>query len=144
MAEHKLEKNNLEKPDKRPCFYKIIWLTNRTNLKIPPRFERHLPTDVEKLKTATLKTPGGNWKVKLVRQPDGIYFTSGWKKFVRCHSLGHAEFLIFKYNGSLSFDVVFYDPNGCRRNYGPGLGVAPDQRPASLAGQAEHNEDPQF
>ncbi|GER42229.1 B3 domain-containing protein [Striga asiatica] len=121
MAEHnKLEKNNMETPDKRPCFYKIIWLTNCTNLRIPPKFERHLPPNIEKSETATLKTPNGNWNVKLVRKPDGIYFMSGWKKFVRCQSLGQAEFLIFKYNGSLSFDVVFYDPNGCGRNYGPG------------------------
>lgn len=46
-----------------------------------------------------------------------IYFVKGWQEFVKHHSLGEAEFLLFTYNGDMYFDVAIYEKNGCKKNY---------------------------
>lgn len=60
-----------------------------------------------------------------------MYFVEGWPEFVNHHSLGHFEFLVFKYNGEMSFDVRIFDKNGTVKEYRP---VGPShQEPESSA-----------
>ncbi|KAL3621194.1 hypothetical protein CASFOL_036106 [Castilleja foliolosa] len=114
MATKKLGKGNFGSSDKRPSFYKIIWFANTINLRIPPAFKHHILSD----ESATLKTPLGNWVVKLVQRKGDTYFAEkGWQEFLKHNSLGRAEFVVFKYNGDKSFNVVIYEKNGCKRNY---------------------------
>ncbi|KAK6136817.1 hypothetical protein DH2020_029440 [Rehmannia glutinosa] len=115
MAKQSFGKDNLGSPETRPCFYKIIWLANSIDLRIPPAFKHHL--SINDSSTITLKTPSGNWKVKLQMKNGNMYFVQDWQEFVKHHSLGHAEFLVFTYNGDMLFDVVIYDQNGCEKNY---------------------------
>ncbi|GFP94481.1 B3 domain-containing protein os03g0212300 [Phtheirospermum japonicum] len=117
MAKQKLGKDDFGSPDKRPGFFKIIWFANTINLRIPPDFKHHLVSK-EQTERAILKTPRGNWVVKIVQKEGDLYFAQkGWQQFLKHHSLGHAEFVVFKYNGDTSFDVVIYEQNGCARNY---------------------------
>ncbi|GFQ03846.1 B3 domain-containing protein os01g0723500 [Phtheirospermum japonicum] len=103
-------------PDKRPCFFKIMWFANTIDLRIPPDFKHHL-TSIERTERAIL-TPLGDWVIKIVRKQGDMYFAEkGWQEFLKHHSLGRAEFVVFKYNGDTSFDVVIYERNGCARNY---------------------------
>ncbi|KAK6159418.1 hypothetical protein DH2020_006732 [Rehmannia glutinosa] len=118
MAKQSFGKDNLGSPETRPCFYKIIWLANSIDLRIPPAFKHHLSNSNEEVdQYATLKTPYGKWKVKLEQKKGDIYFVQGWQDFLKHHSLGQQEFLVFKYNGHMSFDVAIYDKNGCEKNY---------------------------
>ncbi|KAK4401597.1 hypothetical protein Sango_0900400 [Sesamum angolense] len=83
--------------------------------RIPPAFKKQLSN--EGTDRVTLRSPCGNWDVKLLQENGGIYFAEGWQDFERHHSLGRAEFLLFNYNGKMSFDVVIFGINGCARNY---------------------------
>ncbi|KAL2254695.1 B3 domain-containing protein Os11g0197600-like [Sesamum indicum] len=115
MAKEKHQKDGRGNPNTRPCFYKIMWPTNLIHLRIPPAFKKQLLN--EQTDRATLRSPCGNWDVKLLQENGDIYFAEGWQDFVRHHSLGSAEFLLFNYNGKMSFDVVIFGINGCARNY---------------------------
>ncbi|KAL0365450.1 UNVERIFIED_CONTAM: B3 domain-containing protein [Sesamum angustifolium] len=115
MAKGKHQKDGRGNPNTRPCFYKIMVPTNQTRLRIPPAFKVQLPN--EGTDRVTLRSPCGYWDVKLLHENREIYFAEGWQDFVRHHSLGRAEFLLFNYNGKMSFDVVIFGINGCARNY---------------------------
>ncbi|XP_059431923.1 B3 domain-containing protein Os01g0723500-like isoform X2 [Corylus avellana] len=84
---------------------------------IPPKFEKYLPKELPE--QAILRgSTGDEWRVKLCKTADGIYLQDGWKHYFEDHSLGGNEFLLFKYNGELCFDVIIFGKDGCERVYG--------------------------
>ncbi|OVA05167.1 B3 DNA binding domain [Macleaya cordata] len=65
---------------------------------------------------AILKGPSGSqWHVKLCKTEDGTYLQDGWQDFVRDHSLCYYEFLVFRYDGNMCFNVQIFDKSGCER-----------------------------
>lgn len=109
-------KNETESmPDDRPYFFKIIHDgINNESLRIPPHFMKHISKDTSE--RAILKGPSGsNWQVKLRKSSGRIYLQDGWKKFLRDHSLGDNEFLLFRYDGNMCFNAQIFDKNGCER-----------------------------
>ncbi|KAL4615571.1 hypothetical protein ACB092_07G136000 [Castanea dentata] len=101
--------------DNRPSFFKIIFEGHTTeSMRIPPKFVKHLP--IELPDQAILKGPSGEkWHVKLCKTVDGLYLKDGWEQFFRDHSLGDNEWLLFRYNGDLCFNVHIFGKNGCER-----------------------------
>ncbi|XP_024631138.1 uncharacterized protein [Medicago truncatula] len=65
----------------------------------------------------TLKGPSGVvWNVGLTARDDTIYFTNGWQRFVKDHSLKENDFLVFKYNGESLFEVlIFHGDSFCEK-----------------------------
>ncbi|KAG8368302.1 hypothetical protein BUALT_Bualt15G0031500 [Buddleja alternifolia] len=117
MAKSKPSSDDYETPDTRPCFCKIMFPVI-IDLRIPPAFkEKYLMN--EESERAVLRSPCGSWNIKLQHEneADDTYFRKGWQTFVEHHSLGDSEFLIFKYNGKMCFDVTIYDKNGCKKNH---------------------------
>ena len=83
---------------------------------IPPKFVKHLPKELPG--QAILRDSSGEeWRVKLFKNAEGIYLRNGWKQYFTEHSLGDNEFLLFKYNGELRFDVIIFGKDGCERVY---------------------------
>ncbi|XP_059431897.1 B3 domain-containing protein Os01g0723500-like isoform X1 [Corylus avellana] len=107
-----------ESHDNRSCFFKLIFKGHNTEqLQIPPKFEKYLPKELPE--QAILRgSTGDEWRVKLCKTADGIYLQDGWKHYFEDHSLGGNEFLLFKYNGELCFDVIIFGKDGCERVYG--------------------------
>ena len=60
---------------------------------------------------------GDEWCVKLQKTAEDIYMKDGWKQYFEDHSLGDNEFLFFKYNGEMSFDVIVFGKDCCERVY---------------------------
>jgi hypothetical protein len=78
---------------------------------------KHLPKELPE--QAILRgSSGDEWPVKLCKTAEGIYLQDGWKHYFEDHSLGDNEFLLFKYNGELCFDVIILGKDGCERVYG--------------------------
>ena len=65
----------------------------------------------------TLKGPSGVvWNIGLTTRDDTVYFTDGWQRFVKDHSLKENDFLLFKYNGESLFEVLIFDgDNFCEK-----------------------------
>ncbi|KAB1207192.1 hypothetical protein CJ030_MR7G011513 [Morella rubra] len=105
--------------DNGPSFLKINFgrqITEHT--RIPPKFVKHLPKELPE--RAILRGPSGDeWPVKLWKTRNDIYLQDGWKQFYRDNSLGDNEFLLFKYNGGLCFDVHIFGKDACERVYVP-------------------------
>ncbi|KAF9608828.1 hypothetical protein IFM89_011866 [Coptis chinensis] len=102
--------------DMRPQFFKIIHpsLNTTRQLRIPPVFVMHISK--EDSRRVVLEGPSGNlWDVKLGKTEDGTFFQNGWQDFVRDHSLGDYEFLVFRYDGSMCFNVHIFDKTGCEK-----------------------------
>jgi hypothetical protein len=79
---------------------------------------KHLPKELPD--QAILRDSSGDeWRVKLCKTEEGIHLQDGWKQYFEDHSLGDNEFLLFKYNGEMSFDVLIFGKDGCERVYGP-------------------------
>lgn len=60
---------------------------------------------------------GDEWHVKLCKTAEDIVIEDGWKQYFEDHSLGDKEFLLFKYNGDMSFDVIIFGKDCCERVY---------------------------
>ncbi|RYR06290.1 hypothetical protein Ahy_B06g086045 isoform A [Arachis hypogaea] len=59
---------------------------------------------------------GALWNIGLTTRDDTLYFTHGWKQFVKDHSLIENDFLVFKSNGESTFDVLIFDgKNFCEK-----------------------------
>jgi len=97
----------------------LIFLCFFPNLQqIPRKFVKHLPKELPD--QAILRDSSGDeWRVKLCKTAEDIYLQDGWKQCFEDHSLGDNEFLLFKYNGEMSFDVLIFGKDGCERLYGP-------------------------
>ncbi|XP_078152328.1 B3 domain-containing protein Os01g0723500-like isoform X2 [Carex rostrata] len=66
--------------------------------------------------TASIEGPTGQtWYAELEKTASGVFFTTGWSKFVTDHSLKEHELLIIRYNGCLSFTVLIFDKTACEK-----------------------------
>ncbi|CAI0376368.1 unnamed protein product [Linum tenue] len=65
---------------------------------------------------AVLRTPGGkSYQVKI---SGGREFSdAGWKAFAADHSLHVGDFVVFRYDARMVFDVMIFDPSACERVY---------------------------
>ncbi|KAL4205140.1 hypothetical protein AMTRI_Chr01g135800 [Amborella trichopoda] len=65
---------------------------------------------------AILVGPSGNsWNVEVEEVGGALYFSRGWKKFVKDHSLKDGDFLVFYYDGDTHFLNKIFDKTGCER-----------------------------
>ncbi|KAH6791597.1 auxin response factor 1 [Perilla frutescens var. hirtella] len=116
MEELNFGEEGLRSLDRRPSFYKLIWLDNLIDLRIPPDFVHdHLAG--EEIDGVILKGPCGSWDVKLEQRDDGLFIVQGWQDFVRGHCLGDNELAQFLYNGGMSFDVKIFAKDGWLKDY---------------------------
>ncbi|XP_020593729.1 B3 domain-containing protein Os11g0197600-like isoform X2 [Phalaenopsis equestris] len=108
-----------DSPASPPCrsyhFFKIF-LPNlsSTHLKIPPAFQQY----VEGQAPARFYLKGPSeyvWGADLVKKSDGLFLTDGWENFAFDHDLVAGDFLLFKYNGSLTFSVMIFDNSACEK-----------------------------
>ncbi|XVF67653.1 hypothetical protein PTKIN_Ptkin10aG0138700 [Pterospermum kingtungense] len=124
---------NVPDHDNRPCFFMIILCNGNArhsnSMKIPTNFATtHLPKTVPD--RAVLKGPSGDcWNITLSQREEGdITLRHGWKQFYQDHSLGDNEFLLFRHNGNMCFDVQIFDKSGLERKNVPitGRSTHPD------------------
>lgn len=67
--------------------------------------------------SATLTVPNrGKWRLKLLKDEDGIYFGDGWEIFFQENYLQITNLLVFTYHGNLKFNVDVYDDSGFKTN----------------------------
>ncbi|XP_074283923.1 B3 domain-containing protein REM14-like [Silene latifolia] len=59
----------------------------------------------------------GIWYVKVSYKEGKVHFKDGWRKFCEEHGLQVGDFLVFKYQGNLIFDVIVFDPSACERTF---------------------------
>lgn len=45
-----------------------------------------------------------------------MFIKKGWKAFVTDHSVEEGDFLVFKYDGKVLFDVDIFGRSGCRKD----------------------------
>ncbi|OMO74911.1 hypothetical protein COLO4_26426 [Corchorus olitorius] len=100
---------------RRPHFLNVFSSTSSANrLKIPVGFHKNLEGRVSG--SVLLKGPSGySWVVELVQKNEDLLFDEGWADFVRDHSLECGDFLVFRYDGNLVFDVKVFDPSTCEK-----------------------------
>ncbi|KAF9600019.1 hypothetical protein IFM89_002492 [Coptis chinensis] len=125
-----------EEEDMRPKFFKIIHsnLNTTQHLRIPPNFVKHIST--EPSGRATLEGPTGSlWSVRLCVSEDGTFLQNGWQDFLKDHSLGNFEVLVFRYDGNRHFNVQIYDTTRCEKQYG-------FQEPAISSGRTKQGRPP--
>ncbi|XP_049933621.1 putative B3 domain-containing protein Os03g0621600 [Nymphaea colorata] len=96
------------------CFFKIMIGDFASKLCIPPAMAKHIK--IYRFANATIKSHTGSpWPVKLYRCNSAVFIGNGWPAFVACHSLQFGDFLMFRYNDYLDFDVKIFDRSGCER-----------------------------
>lgn len=98
-----------------PEFFKIFLSSaSSQQLSIPPDFVKHfngtIPEKVDLIDHAT-----ECWCVRLEETDGRVWFTNGWQCFASDHYLSCGDFLIFKYNRGLSFEVKIFSVRGCRK-----------------------------
>ncbi|KAK6245308.1 hypothetical protein SCA6_008398 [Theobroma cacao] len=100
---------------RRPHFLNVFSSTSSANrLKIPVGFNRNLEGRTSG--SVLLRGPSGySWVVELVRKDDDLLFVEGWADFVRDHSVECGDFLVFRYDGDLVFDVKVFDQSSCEK-----------------------------
>lgn len=100
---------------RRPRFLNVFSSSSSANrLKIPVGFNRNLQGRISG--SVLLRGPSGySWVVELAHKNDDLFFDEGWADFVRDHRLGCGDFLVFRYDGDLVFDVKVFDQSTCEK-----------------------------
>ena len=82
---------------------------------IPGRFANNFNGHISEV--VSLKSPGGKtWSIGVGNNAnDELMLQSGWKEFVSAHSIEEGDYLLFKYSGVSSFDVLMFDSSGCEK-----------------------------
>ncbi|XP_077218594.1 B3 domain-containing protein Os01g0723500-like [Tasmannia lanceolata] len=106
-------RNSLER---KPHFFKVLLGDFSHHLRIPPSFMKHISKEVSSKRTAILEGPTNKvWHVELSQKTNGTYLQDGWQEFVKAHSLKVSEFLVFRYDGNMRFNVLIFDKTACER-----------------------------
>ncbi|KAJ7961889.1 B3 domain-containing protein [Quillaja saponaria] len=65
-----------------------------------------------------LKVPNGEeWKVKLTKEDEEVWFQNGWKEFAEHYSLAHGHLLVFRYEKTSYFHVHIFDVSALEIDY---------------------------
>ncbi|KAJ7946007.1 B3 domain-containing protein [Quillaja saponaria] len=101
--------------DANPCFFQVIVKgLNTEAVKIPPEFVKHLRKDFSD--KAILTGPSGEQlQVDIYMKGESMFMEDGWKQFCVDNELGDNEFLIFRYDGDMCFNVQVFNKNGLER-----------------------------
>ncbi|XP_074300427.1 B3 domain-containing protein At1g49475-like [Silene latifolia] len=98
-----------------PSFFQLfVEDKNSINLRIPPPFVknfRNIPSEL------SLKDMNGLvWPAKLSYIENHLHISSGWKEFVKEHSLKSGDFVVFHYvPADTTFFVMAFDSDGCNK-----------------------------
>ncbi|KAI9182211.1 hypothetical protein LWI28_023164 [Acer negundo] len=143
--------------DYRPVFFKIILGSVKERLVggvllfsfviftflqgIPPKFLHHIVEDLTT--TATLKISSGDiWTVEMNSTKDGVFMEDGWQQFLRDNSLKDKHFLVFNYDGNMSFSVQIFEPDGVERVYDAATPCTTMSPPEEAAGHLNNGKRP--
>ncbi|WCJ29545.1 B3 domain-containing protein REM9 [Euphorbia peplus] len=96
-----------------PHYFKPLIPGFEDEFLIPSPFLKYLNGQECQLRTRCGKT----WVVKI----NGRRFEKGWKEFVEDHDLQIGDFLVFRYEGEMLFDVLVFDRTTCEREYFSGM-----------------------
>ncbi|XP_031479875.1 putative B3 domain-containing protein Os03g0621600 [Nymphaea colorata] len=95
-------------------FFKVLIGDFHTKLYIPPAFARLIVDDASD--GASLNTSVGCYQnIEVLKDSYSMFFHNGWRAFVEHHSLQIEEFLVFRYDGDMQFDVKIFDRSGCEK-----------------------------
>ncbi|KAL7609706.1 putative B3 domain-containing protein Os03g0621600 [Lactuca sativa] len=102
-------------------FFKILLNDSVDYLTLPTAFaKKFLENSNNKKQTLVLKPKSAvKWIVKYSKNEDKHYFKDGWLKFVNDNLLQVGDFLVFwllSASPNSSFQVFFYEPNGCLKH----------------------------
>ncbi|XP_059665156.1 uncharacterized protein LOC132311301 [Cornus florida] len=91
-------------------FFKIILHSSihEKKLRIPEKFVRKYGDELSAVSILTVPT-GQVSHVALEKTDKMIWFCDGWQQFMEHHSISYGSFLVFKYKGNSSFDVLIFD-----------------------------------
>ncbi|XP_077218890.1 B3 domain-containing protein Os01g0723500-like isoform X2 [Tasmannia lanceolata] len=101
--------------ERKPHFFKVL-LGDFSHSLIPPAFMKHISKEASSKRTAILEGPSSKvWHVELSKKINGTYLQEGWQEFAKAHSLRVSEFLVFRYDGNMRFNVLIFDKTACER-----------------------------
>ncbi|XP_074281459.1 putative B3 domain-containing protein At5g66980 [Silene latifolia] len=91
------------------------------NFAIPISFVEHLEEcNGEQDEKAELKDKNGrSWGIKVISKNSRKYFKDGWDTFCKDNDLHVGDFLVFRHQGNLRFEVLIFDSTSCERQIPP-------------------------
>ncbi|XP_077218927.1 B3 domain-containing protein Os01g0723500-like isoform X2 [Tasmannia lanceolata] len=102
--------------ERKPHFFKVLLGDFSNRLRIPPAFMKHISKEASSKRTVILEGPSSRvWHVELSKTVNGTYLQDGWQEFAKAHSLRVSEFLVFRYDGNMRFNVLIFDKTVCER-----------------------------
>ncbi|KAK9129658.1 hypothetical protein Sjap_010145 [Stephania japonica] len=87
------------------------------------KYKMPLPNGLEKrlrglMENVTLRSKkGGPWRVKVKTTKGRFFLETGWRAFGKEHELVHGDFMFFRYEGNLVFNVTIYSCSGGLKVY---------------------------
>ncbi|XP_052209336.1 B3 domain-containing protein REM9-like [Diospyros lotus] len=125
-------------PPAKPQFFQPLLPGFHNGLSIPLSFLKHLST-VANCGCAWLRTSLGKWEVTFNGRSFG---SAGWTDFVNRHDLNVGDFLIFRHEGDLVFDVMAFDPSACEKEFQPlTIKNEPNKSSSHCQGNSEPADD---
>ncbi|XP_072963712.1 putative B3 domain-containing protein Os04g0347400 [Typha angustifolia] len=119
---------------KRLQFFKVLLPESLEKLRIPPKFAVHLlKNNIVDGREATIFSPLGKfWHVELIRDGSQVFFSRGWKEFLKAHDLLVGYLLVFRYEGNLVFTIKVFDLSACCKDF---------SYPIATRDQVSHDEE---
>ncbi|XP_047342725.1 B3 domain-containing protein REM20-like [Impatiens glandulifera] len=97
-----------------PGFFKVYIGSMSCNaLHISPSFVAHMNNLLPK--KPILKSPKGKcWTVDVEQVGEDMFFMDGWPKFVSDNKIEDGHFLVFSYNGDMTFNFLHFNLSLCQ------------------------------
>ncbi|CAH8274687.1 unnamed protein product [Arabidopsis lyrata] len=98
-----------------PHFFQPLLPGFDSHLNIPVKFFSDHIKGKHEGKTVNLRSDASErtWKVKM----EGNRLTKGWKEFVKAHDLRVSDFVVFRHEGEMLFNVTALGPSCCEIQY---------------------------
>ncbi|CAK9150345.1 unnamed protein product [Ilex paraguariensis] len=100
-------------PPKKPHFFRPILPGFLRGLLIPKSFFKYLAG--QNCEHALLRRGCKKWAVNI----NGHRFGDGWRKFAENEDLHVGDFIVFRHEGHMVFDVMVFKPSACERECPP-------------------------
>ena len=76
--------------------------------RIPDEFITRFGNELKNVAAVTVPD-GRDWKMRLKKRGNDIFFCNEWQEFAKYYSLGYGCYLSFKYEGNSKFSVIIFD-----------------------------------
>ncbi|KAG9440780.1 hypothetical protein H6P81_020945 [Aristolochia fimbriata] len=100
-----------------PSFFKVMVGDFNKRVKIPTEFIKHMNGRKLPSKSILRRSDHKSWEVEVKKSLGHFFFRTGWSEFVKDNALQVGDFVVFRCDDKLNFDVIILGQDACEKEF---------------------------